>query len=259
MIKRQIKMLWNTAKETSTEHLISYHFIMCLFLCCFITAIMIWLCSYFEDTRNLKHTITSTLFPFVIIAMAYLSIMTVNIFSGEIDKQTMGTLFTLPVKRWALYFGKILGMILIIPVIVIMPVGILIFELSMIVGYLPPVLISIILQLALIIMLTFIAVISISVSVSVILRKTLYSATAMFLYLMLMVFIIPILIGGGGPVTRYNVDYALIFLLPYACFSAATVSTIILNNVDPLLYCLLMTYSLIAMVYGYFVFRRMEV
>jgi ABC-type transport system involved in multi-copper enzyme maturation permease subunit len=219
---------------------------------------MIWLFSYFEDTRNLKHIITSTLFPLVIIAMTYLSIMTGNMFSGEIDKQTMGTLLTLPVKRWALYFGKILGMILIIPVIVLMPVGILVFELNIVVGYLPPVLISIILQLVLIIMLTFIAVISISALVSVILRKTLYSATAMFLYLMLMIFIIPILIGGGEPVTRYNVDYALIFLLPYACFSAATVSTIILNNVDPILYYLLTTYSLIAMVYGYLVFRRME-
>lgn len=258
MIKRQIKMLWNTAKETCIEHLISYHFIVCLFLCCFITAIMIWLFSYFEDLANLKGTFSFILFPGVIVAIGYLLMMTVSSFSGEIDKQTMDILFALPVSRWVLYFGKVLGIILLIPLLVASQGGMCLFEMGIIIGYLPPVLVSIALQLILAVTLTLIAIISISALVSVVFRKTLYSATAMFLYVMLMILITPALLRWGEPHMMYSINYPVVSLLPYTCFAAATTSVILLNYVDSMLYYLLTIYFTVTMAYGYLVFRRME-
>jgi ABC-type transport system involved in multi-copper enzyme maturation permease subunit len=256
MNRHQMTLLWTTAKETALGNILSYTYCVCILLTSFLTLFMIWLLSYFKGEMILEHVTAIFLFT-QMIPMLYISMRTNATFSGELEKHTMDILISLPIKRWALFTGKLLGIILIVPFLILIPIGLFVIILNIVIGTLPNILCLIIIQFTALMLLSAISIVPISALISIIFKKIVYSLTASASYLMVMIITSPTLLQINDA-SQYHINYALAFAMPYYNLMAGMISMQYCIFVEPGLYLLSICYIITVGIIGTFVFRRLE-
>lgn len=251
------------AKEEFINNFTSLYFIVFIGTLCFILSFIFYLTNYFKDIIDLKQIIYFILFSAQFITIPFFCGLTINSFSGEIDKNTMQILFTIPINKISLYFGKILSILFLIPIVLIVLI-IYFLIVSTLIGIFPIFYIKIIIEVFILFILTNISIIGITSLICIIFRKTIASAVIMFAYIMLMIlisFTIPpdklFLSDDYGP-KYYDVDYLQISFFPFLIFFAGIFSVQMQNYVDINLYLILILYIIVSFLYSYIIFRRME-
>jgi ABC-type transport system involved in multi-copper enzyme maturation permease subunit len=256
-VSGQWRMFLRTARSSVEENVISDQYPLALFSVTLMTTLFILFTSYFSGSGT-KSNLSMTIYVVMVLIMVYAAIRTVSSFSGEIDGRTMEILFSLPIERSTLFFGKLTGLMVAMVPVVAMPFIAYLIMLSIVTGAVPVILLSMAAELFLLSVLTTFAIIALAAFISLLLRRTLYSLGVTGAYLLMMLFISPVLNDFSGQRIVYAPDYVAMFPFPYAILAAGTKSVRVMNGADPVLYAALILFTLIVLVLGLLIVRRME-
>jgi len=250
-------MLLKIVRASVSENIINVHYCLILTAALAVSSAFLWLTSYFSD-GDVRNNFSMSVYILMMLAMVYAVIRTVASFSGEIDDRTLDILMSLPVERRTVYFGKILGLTIIMTPLIILPVIIYFAILGVVIGAIPTITIGIALEYTLLTLLVIVAIILITALISVMLRKTLYSLGVSGFYLFGMLFLSPIINDFSSQKIVYEPNYVALFPFPYAVLAAGTKSVRVMNGVDVFLIGELLLFCAIMAILGLLVFRRMD-
>jgi ABC-type transport system involved in multi-copper enzyme maturation permease subunit len=251
-------MFVKVTRVTTLDSLLSIHYSMALMVMLLVISAFTWLTSFFSD-GDIRNNFAMSIYISMMLVMAYAAVRTIAAFSSELDNRTMDIMLTLPIERSTLFFGKIAGLIVAMIPLIASSIFFYFLLLSIVIGTIPNLVLSIALQLSLLAILFAAAMITIITLFSMLFRKTLYSLGFAGFYIIGMLFISPILNDFSSQRLTYSPNHVMLFPIPYATLAAGVKSVRVLNEVDPLLYVGLLILVGLSSSLGYLIFRRMDI
>jgi len=255
------------AKECIRRYTFNYAILLFLIVNTIFLSVIIYDHLYHITIPSIAHVtffdivVTMLMISMVISAFMVIAVA-VNEFGNEIEKGTLHILLTAPPSREAIFFGKTLGLMF-IPLLSVIVNIMYVVILITILGF-PPIFITIqyIILLILFLVCTF-SVCNVSVFVSLLGKKVILSLPILIIYLIFTFIGASVVLSTASAaieaeVASYHPDYMSIWPFPLITFAETSNSLQAMGIVDTNLIITEITFSILTLLGGYLLFRRIE-